>query len=505
MASLIQLEGSRSRLELSYAGVGQVAGKQVVAFSKADLSTGLTLDLALKAEPALTVADMTGLQLPGVAELGLSNLVVGTNILSGNVQFRGAITELTAVDFSSTRLPILSLSAQSLSPSRLLPSLTEILGRSEMRQGQIVYVPSERAMPVLSDYAPSQRQSVASVNEALKRTVGSTNLRPGLIGVFDVVAAQSPRIRSLLSATGFRVSNNSILQLSGVLPLPALSGVGSFDTRDFALSARLDGSARIGNDDAALSIRNPRIELAAIGGLESSGLRLSIEGAQVDMGIRGLPALGLGRGGVFVAAETAQGLTLEAFTETTSQINLRSGPLSFELRNASLSGRIQLSSSRVGFGAKIKSTTLFNSERFDTIAEVDVGSDHPPQLLFQLENQKEIDFKRLLPAGLSLKDLNDFLPRASINNLWFGTAGLGGDLTIKGNGTTIGGTAALITKSLSEVALVIKPNDLSLGDHKPLQRQPKQKPSEEAAGRDRADKLDATVPFAQGSDRFHGK
>jgi len=215
--------------KLAVGFIGEVLIKKKPLTFVADLSFAkLPPQLNLSVTGNLTVADVLGVNVPGIGGLAFKNALFSPDHVSGTVAFRGVNTSAVVVR-SGKRKPVLALLHKKFDAGVYLPGIKgSVLDQAEIRDTAMIIVPKGAAQA-----KTKARDLPGPVEATIKAAIGSTRefeLKEGvnIVGAFDV--RKSNVLKTLL---GFVSIKQTALPFTGsvstdVLVNPTKPGTAAF-------------------------------------------------------------------------------------------------------------------------------------------------------------------------------------------------------------------------------------------------------------------------------------
>lgn len=479
---------------LELVGTGSPKDKNVriegkVALEKANPRLQLTFTTAV------TVADLIGADLPDLADLAMTDVRIGSEVISGAIQYRGATTTLAALDYKLSALgyekdekPFIALVPEAVDIANFIPGIAgSPIDNAKLTRAVLMYVPKGKtAYPQNDNYSPA-------VTAALKLVSKDYSLNPskGLKAAFDLELKQSGPLAQALQFVGYKKTS---MILRGQLPdlmLKRSGGAGSFNVNARApnvavkIPKRSRSSGGSGFSGAVLDnlIRGvdleaevPALNLPGVnkilhlgdptfrvkGGAELDGAGRPTDKVKLQVGVSGdlvlkIPGRELTFDGGFNIEKTRGGKAFKLALYSTTQLSWKKAfSLPFlDLNELGLAGSIERRADGRGqLSAMLNSKIKLSAQEFDSTAIIKIASSGLPEVRFNINNKIDVGN---LPGLKGVKGLNE----VAFSNLWIGTAGLGGRAEIKKLG--IGGEANLFFQNAKPV-LLLKADQLSLRD-----------------------------------------
>lgn len=475
LAGDISFVAAGDGLALDVAGTGTPNGRTVTIGGRVHLSKqDPRLQLAFTSD--VTVADLIGDTLPGVADLALIDARFGSEIISGTMQYRGAKTTLAAFDYRRDRKPFIALLSEDVDAANFIPGVGgSPLDNARLATGALVYVPAGKsAYPQSDDYPERLSRAISFVSREY-----SADPTQGLKAGFDIAFKEGAPLTSALGFIGFK---DDSLKLVGTLPTDLLTnrsggnGISASGVRRAAgratnlagealksavrgvdLEARLP-AINIPGVDRVVRFGDPLFRIRGGDVLDPSGrptgevkLRIGVDG---DMVLK-LPGHDLAFDGGFDIEKTGGGKAFKLALYSTSRLNWnRAFGLPFlDLDELSMAGAIERKADgSARLAASLSSKLKLDKLTFNSTAAVGISTSGLPEVRFTVDNKIRMGD---LPGLGSVPGINE----VAFSNLWVGTGGLGGRAEIDKLG--IGGEANLFLHSGKPV-LLVKADRLSL-------------------------------------------
>lgn len=474
---------------LDASGTGTAKGREVrvsgsVGLSKSDPRLQLTF------RNDVTVADLIGADLPGLADLAITDVRFGSEVISGTVQYRGARTTLAAFDFKSDKRPFISLIPEEVDAANFIPGLGgSPLDNAKLTRGALIYVPDGK-----SSYPSNDLYSEALV-AAIKLVSKEGTLDPsqGLKAAFDVALKDGSPVSQALQFAGIK---QTTMKLRGSLPslmvnrsgngksfdLPALPprvkvnlpkrrGGGSSGFSGELLDAAIRGvdleatvpAVNLPGINTVLEFGDPSFRIKGSDETNKAGektgnvkLRVGIDG---DVVLK-LPGHNLKFDGGFDIEKTRNSKAFKLALYSTTDVSWKKAfSLPFlDLNQIGLAGAIERKpDGSASLAAALNTKIKLSSQEFDSTGTIRIKTSGLPEVKFNINNQIEM---ANLPGLNNVPGINE----VAFSNLWIGTGGLGGRVRIAKLG--IGGESNLFLHNGKPV-LLVRPDDLSLKDMLP--------------------------------------
>jgi hypothetical protein len=155
--------------------------------------------LALKLEgEGLTLANVMGLNVPGVSDAALTKASVRAGLLSAELTLKEAAFTATAFDFAKGRAPILALTATNLDAGHVLPAVAgTVLDAAVLERSTFLYLP------------PGRKESLAGAGwpEELKGRFDLAKVGDGFNADFSARPKSDGQLADILNGLGIRLSD----------------------------------------------------------------------------------------------------------------------------------------------------------------------------------------------------------------------------------------------------------------------------------------------------------
>ena len=475
LAGKISFVAAGDGLALDVSGTGTPNGRNVTVGGQVNLSKQNPM-LQLSFTTDVTVADLIGGTLPGIADLALIDARFGSEIISGTMQYRGAKTTLAAFDYRNDRKPFVALLSENVDAANFIPGVGgSPLDNARLAAGALVYVPAGKSAYPRSDNFP-ERLTRAISFVSREYTVDPA---PGLKAGFDVTFKEGAPLANALAFVGYKGDG---IKLVGALPTDLLNsrnGSGGISAsgvhraagrvtnlagdalksaiKGVDLEARLP-AINIPGVDQVVRFGDPLLRIRGGDVLNPSGeptgevkLRVGVDG---DMVLK-LPGHDLAFDGGFDIEKTGGGKAFKLLLYSTSRLNWNQafGLPFLELKELSMAGAIERKADgSARLAASLASKLKLDNLTFNSTAAVGITSSGLPEVRFTVDNKVRMGD---LPGLGSVPGINE----VAFSNLWVGTGGLGGRAEIDKLG--IGGEANLFLHGGKPV-LLVKADRLSL-------------------------------------------
>ncbi len=470
----IAFVAAKSGLALDVLGTGSPGERTVTVAGRINLSKqDPRLQLAFTSD--VTVADLIGDGLPGIADLALLDARFGSEIISGTLQYRGAQTTLAAFDYHRDKKPFVALLSENVDAANFIPGVEgSPLDNARLATGALLYVPSGKSSFPKSDGYPERlNNAIAFVSKDY--TAAPTQ---GLKAGFDVAFKDGAPLTRALTFVGYKETN---IRLTGALPTTLLTsgGGGAFSASGArqavgrasgmageALKAAISGvdleatipALNIPGVDKVIQFGDPSFRIKGADVLDPGGqptgdvkLRVGIDG---DMVLK-LPGHDLSFDGGFDIEKASGGKSFKLALYSTSRLNWNKafGLPFLDLNELAMAGAIERTSDgKARLAASLSSKLKIDKLTFNSTAAVAVSSSGLPEVRFTVDNKIRMAD---LPGLGGVPGINE----VAFDNMWVGTGGLGGRAEIEKLG--IGGDANLFLYNGKPV-LMVKADQLSL-------------------------------------------
>jgi hypothetical protein len=468
---------AQKALALDVSGVGSSGSRKISVAGRINLSKqDPRLQLAFTSD--VTVADLIGEALPGIADLALIDARFGSEIISGTMRYRGAETTFAAFDYRADKKPFVALLSENVDAANFIPGVAgSPLDNARLATGALVYVPNGKsAFPRSTDYPERLSRALAFVSKDY--AVSPTQ---GLKAGFDLAFKEGAPLTRALKFIGYKENN---IRLTGALPTNLLTSRGGGNPFSVAggqqaagRAAGLAGEAlKVAVKGVDLEARVPALNIPGVdkvvefgdpffrirGGdvLDAAGnptgevkLRVGIDGSMTLK----LPDHALAFDGGFDIEKASGGKAFRLALYTTSRLGWdKAFGLPFlKLDELAMAGAIEQTADGTGrLAASLSSRMKIDKLTFNSTAAVAVSTSGTAEVRFTVDNKIRISD---LPGLGSVPGINE----VAFDNLWVGTGGLGGRAEIEKLG--IGGDANLFLHGGRPV-LMVKADQLSLKD-----------------------------------------
>ena len=265
----ITVDGSRN-LAAAVNGIGRlnnVAGQLTLAGALATAG-GRKADLALALDgEGLTLANVMGLNVPGLSDVALTKAAVRAGLVSGEIMVKGATFQATAFDFARDKKPALAVVAANLDIAQVLPAVAgTALDAATLERTTFLYLPSGRKETLSETGFPAElvgRFDLAKVGDGFNAELMAQPKQGGqladLLGGLGIRLTDPLEIEGRFSANPFTATAKDLIaaiDLTATLPTLNFNKIGpvaiNFPSRpvlalkgsDAGLTTRVDTSIR---------------------------------------------------------------------------------------------------------------------------------------------------------------------------------------------------------------------------------------------------------------------
>lgn len=452
----LAIAAAKNAIALDASGTGAAKGKQVTVQGRVVLNKeNPQLQLAFISD--VTVADLIGAELPGLSDLAFRDGRIGSEVISGTVQYRGAKTTLAVFDFKTDKRPYIALIPEEVDAANFIPGISgSPLDNAKLTRGALIYVPDgKKAYPSNDNYPPS-------LSDAIKLVSRNSSVLPtkGLKAAFDIEFKEG---QPLFQALRFVGNKQTSMKLRGSLPVLMLKRSGGSRSLNFSgnipkvnvnlpkfgksgggsglVGAALDEAIRGVDLEATVpAINLPGINKVMVfgdptfrikGGDETDAAGNSTGKAKLLVGIKGavtlkVPNHDLKFDGGFDIEKTRGGKSFKLALYSTTDLNWKKAfALPFlDLNQIGLAGAIERTADgKARLAASLRSNIKLGAQVFDSSASVGIASSGAPTIRFDIHNTINVSNLEGLKNIPGVKEL-------SFSSLWVGTGGLGGRASI---------------------------------------------------------------------------
>ncbi|MAO55918.1 MAG: hypothetical protein CMM61_09480 [Rhodospirillaceae bacterium] len=237
----VTLDTARN-LKTALAGTGKldnVGGTLELSGSLEKTDGDKRADLALKLDgDGLTLANVMGLNVPGVSDVALTKASVRAGLLSAEITLKEAAFTATAFDFAKGRAPILALTAANLDAGQLLPALSgSVLDAAVLERSTFLFLPQGRKEGLAEAGWPEELQGrfdLAKVGDGFNADLAARPKPDGqladFLGGLGIRLAEPLDIEGRFAANPFTAAPKDLLaaiDLKAALPKLSFDKIGA--------------------------------------------------------------------------------------------------------------------------------------------------------------------------------------------------------------------------------------------------------------------------------------